>query len=178
MVRRLYQATLLALQLALLVEVAPQIAIALALNAAFGAFPHGWPAIVHVASIAAAVVGGALTLAFPGIALLRHRQRGTLRFGGLPDWAVVLSLAGGTLFALGLAVNSIVPFLAPDARMAAVLTARPALDAGIALMAAGVLWAELLRRSIGVPSIVLVSRPAGSDRIEVVHPKDLSTVQA
>lgn len=178
MIRFLYQATLVALQVALLVQIAPPFAQALALDAAFGAFPDDWPAVARVASVATALVAGALALAFPGIALLRHRRRGTLRFGGLPRWAVALSLAGGGVITLGLALDGIVPLLAPDVRLAAVLAARPALDAGLALMAAGVLWAELLRRSVGVPSIVMVTRPAGASRIEVLHPRDLSTLHA
>ena len=178
MLRFLYQATLFALQLALIVQVAPPLAHALRQGAAFGAFPDGWLALVQVASAAAAVGGGALALAFPGIALLRHRQRGLARFGGLPQWAVAVSLAGGAVFALGLAVHGIVPLLAPGARQIAAQTARPALNAGLALMAAGILWAELLRRSIGVPSFVVVMRPGASDRIEVLRPKDLSTIHA
>jgi hypothetical protein len=178
MLRFLYQATLLALQLALIVQVAPPLAHALRQGAAFGAFPDSSLALAQVASVAVAVGGGALALAFPGIALMRHRQRGLLRFGGLPPWAVMLTLAGGGVFALGLVVYGIVPLLSPAARQAAVLTARPALNAGLALMAAGILWAELLRRGVGVPTIVLTKRPSGSERIEVVRPKDLSTRQA
>jgi hypothetical protein len=48
------------------------------------------------------------------------------------------------------------------------------LNAGLALMAAGVLCAEVLRRGVGVPRRALVPRD-GSQRIEVTHPPELAT---
>ena len=175
MVRRLYQVTLIALQIALLVQIGPPLAQALRDGAAFGAFPHGALAVVQVASSAAAIGGSALALAFPVFALLRHRQRGPIRFGGLPRWAVALALAGAAVFVLGASLEGAIPVLAAGDRMAAVLTARPLQNAGLALMAAGVLCAEVLRRSIGVPSIIVVPRAAPPRRIEVTHPPELAT---
>ena len=46
---------------------------------------------------------------------------------------------------------------------------------GCALMAAGVLCAEVLRRSVGVPRMIVVARDARSARIEVTHPPELAT---
>ena len=46
-----------------------------------------------------AVAGAALALAFPGVALARHRRAGASRFLGLPGWAVALALAGTSLLA-------------------------------------------------------------------------------
>jgi hypothetical protein len=56
-----------------------------------------------------------------------------------------------------------------------VLTARPVVNAGLALMAAGVLCAEVLRRSVGVPRIVILPRDTAPQRIEVTHPPELAT---
>jgi hypothetical protein len=175
MIRRLYLTTLLALQLALLLHVALPLGHALHVDAALGALPHGWPAVAQFASAAVAVIGGALALVFPWVALLRHRQRGELRFLGLPRWAVALALTGATIFALGLSIKTMVPLLPLDARMAAVLTARPALNAGLALLAAGALCAELLRRSVGAKRAATTVRRTLPQRIEVTHPPELST---
>jgi hypothetical protein len=87
---------------------------------------------------------------------------------------VALALTGAIVFLLGVLLNGVVPLLAPDDRMAAVLTARPILNAGLALMAAGVLCAEVLRRGVGVPHVV-TTRDGGSARIEVTHPPELAT---
>jgi hypothetical protein len=174
MVRRLYQVTLVALQVALLIQFAPPLAQALWRGVGLGAFPGGSFAVLQVASAAAAIGGGALALAFPGFALLRHRQRGQARFGGLPRWSVALALAGAAVFLVGASLNSVAPLLAPSDRMAAALIARSMLNAGLALMAAGVLCAEVLRRGVGVPRRVLMPRD-GSQRIEVTHPPELAT---
>ncbi|MEO8676155.1 MAG: hypothetical protein ABI569_11280, partial [Casimicrobiaceae bacterium] len=125
MIRRLYQITLVALQVALIVQIGPPLAQALRQGAAFGAFPHGALAVVQVASSVAAIGGGALALAFPVFALLRHRHRGPIRFGGLPRWSVATALAGAMVFAVGASLAGVVPLLAPEDRMAVVLTARP-----------------------------------------------------
>jgi len=175
MIRRLYQVTLVALQIALLAHIVPPLAQALWRGVALSAFPESPLALIQVASAAAAIGGGALALAFPAFALLRHRQRGQTRFGGLPRWSVALALTGAVVFLLGAALNGAVPLLVPANRMAAVLTARPVQNAGLALMAAGVLCAELLRRSVGVPRIVVVSHEASPQRIEVTHPPELAT---
>ena len=109
MIRRLYQVTLIALQVALLAQIGPPLAQALRHGAAFGAFPHGALAVVQIASSVAAIGGGALVLAFPMFALLRHRQRGPIRFGGLPRWSVALALAGAMVYAVGTSLTGVVP---------------------------------------------------------------------
>lgn len=174
MIRRLYQITLVALQVALLVHIVPPLAQALWRGVALGAFPDSPLALIQVGSAAAAIAGGALALVFPALALLRHRQRGHARFGGLPRWSVALALAGAVVFLLGVLLNSVVPLLAPSDRLAAVLTARPVLNAGLALMAAGVLCAEVLRRGVGVAHAV-GTYDGASARIEVTHPPELAT---
>ena len=174
MMRRLYQITLVALQVALLVQIVPPLAQGLWRGVALGTFAGSPISLIQVGSAAAAIAGGALALAFPALALLRHRQRGRLRFGGLPRWSVALALTGAVVFLLGVLLNGVVPVLAPDDRMAAVLTARPILNAGLALMAAGVLCAEVLRRGVAVPHAV-ATRDGASARIEVTHPPELAT---
>ena len=174
MMRRLYQITLVALQVALLVQIVPPLAEGLWRGVALGAFADSRLSLIQAGSAAAAIAGGALALAFPALALLRHRQRGRPRFGGLPRWSVALALTGAVIFLLGGLLNGVVPLLAPDHRMAAVLSARPILNAGLALMAAGVLCAEVLRRGVGVPQVV-ATRDDASARIEVTHPPELAT---
>jgi len=173
--RRFYQITLVVLQVALFVQLATPLAQALRRGLAFGAFPEGFVAMIQLTSAVAAVSGGALALAFPVLALLRHRQRGPLRFDGLPRWSVALAIAGGLIFLAGTALNSVVPLLPPENRMAAVLTARPVVNAGLALMAAGVLCAEVLRRGVGMPRRITAPRDTPPLRIEVTHPPELAT---
>ncbi len=175
MLRHAYQCTLVALQLALLFELAPPLAQALRDGIAFGAFPDGVLAFAQGATALAAIGGGALALAFPMLALGRHAQRGRLRFGGLPRWAVALALAGAAAYVLAALLYVAAPLLAPEARMAAALTARPMLNAGLAVMAAGVLCAELLRRSVGLPRVVATPRVSATERIEVTQPRELAT---
>ncbi len=175
MFRKLYLATLLALQFGLLLRVGPALGDALGRDAALGAIPGGWFAVLHYASAAGAVFGAAVALTFPALALLRHRQRGDPRFRGMPRWAVGMALTGGGVLATALFVGSALPGLAPDARWTAILVERPALDAGLALMAAGTLCAELLRRSVGLQFAAPGPRRTLADLIEVTHPRDLST---
>jgi hypothetical protein len=175
MLRHAYQGTLVALQLALVFELAPRLAQGLQHDTAFGAFPQGGLAFAQGATALAAIGGGALALAFPMLALARHARSGRPRFGGLPRWAVALALAGTAVFLLGALLQVAAPLLPPDARTAATLTARPALNAGLAVMAAGVLCAELLRRSVGLPRVVAIPRAAASERIEVTQPRELAT---
>jgi hypothetical protein len=174
MIRRLYQVTLISLQIALLVQIVPPLAQGLWRSVALGAFADSPLALIQIGSAAAAIAGGALALAFPALALLRHRQRGQLRFDGLPRWSVTLALMGALIFLLGALLNGVVPLLAPNDRMTVVLTARPVLNAGLALMAGGVLCAELLRRGVGVPHMA-VTRVDACSRIEVTQPPELAT---
>ena len=146
--RPLYLVTLLLLQFALVVKLAPPLAQAIRIDTAPGLAPGGWPALLQLVAIAASVAGASLALAFPIVAMSRHRRGGLLRFLGLPQWAIALALAGaGTFIAGSLALVSIAMFPV-EARMTAVLLARPAAAGGLALMIAGVLCAELLRRNV------------------------------
>jgi hypothetical protein len=166
---------LIALQLALLVRVAPRLGHALHVDAAIGALPGGFPAAAQIASAAVAVIGVALALVFPGVAWLRHCQRGEMRFRGLPKWAVTVTLVGGAIAVAGLGLHGLSPLLPADLQIAVVHVARPAQNAGLALMAAGALCAELLRRSVGVPLILRPSRRVHAERIEVTYPPELRT---
>jgi hypothetical protein len=121
-------------------QVVPLIALLLTRHVPLGRAPDGLPAVLEVASAAVCVLGAGLTLSYPSIVIMRHVQRGAERFSGLPPWALVVTFTGGMLLgmhgmlhAFGLAHTSSIPFTlgAP----------------GVALMSAGVLFAELLRRS-------------------------------
>ncbi len=175
MQRHLYQWTLVVLQLALGFELAPSLAQGLRRGLALGAFPDSALGAVQGAAAIAAIGGGALALSFPLLALLRHRQRGPLRFRGLPRAAVALAVVGGIVFALGALLQLVVPLLPADMRLAAVLVGRPLRYAGLAAMAAGVLWAEMLRRSVAAPLAAVAPRASASARIEVTHPRELAT---
>jgi hypothetical protein len=175
MIRRLYLITLLALQLALLVRVAPRLGHALHVDAAIGALPGGWPVVAQFAIAAVAVIGVALALVFPGVAWLRHCQRGEARFRGLPRWAVKLTLVGAAVAAGGLLLLGLAPLLPADLQSAIALVGRPAQNAGLALMAAGALCAELLRRSVGAPLTPSPPRRFPTERIEVTDPPELRT---
>jgi len=61
------------------------------------------------------------------------------------------------------------------ARTAIALIARAALTAGVALMAAGALCAELLRRSIAPGRKSAMSRRLAAARIEVIDPPESRT---
>ncbi len=66
MVHRLYLLALLALQLALIVKLAPPLAQALRTDALPGLAPEGLPALLQFVATGLAVAGAALALAFPG----------------------------------------------------------------------------------------------------------------
>lgn len=174
LLRVLYLVTLVVLQLALVVKLAPPLGAALRADALAGLAPEGWAAMLQVFATALAVVGASLALIFPGVALARHRRSGTLRFLGLPTWAVGLALAGIALLAAAALGLALAPVMPAESRTIAYLVARPAITGGLALATAGVLCAELLRRSVPVPGRAqrAASRPA---RIEVTYPPDLRT---
>lgn len=175
MLRRLYLAALVALQLALLARVAPRLGHALRTDAALGALPGGLPALAQFAAAATAIVGVAAALVFPGVALLRHYQRGPIRFRGLPRWAVGLALAGAVALGVGLALQGLIPLLPREVRITAALVARPTQNAGLALAVAGTLCAELLRRSVGAVSSTMNVRRHVAQSIEVTAPPELRT---
>src|SRR5262245_42952352 len=92
--RKLYLAALVLLQTALIGCVSPPLAQALLLETAPGLAPAGLPAMLQLLASAATVVGASIALAFPALALARHRRGGPLRFLGLPAWATALALCG------------------------------------------------------------------------------------
>lgn len=177
MLRLLYLSTLAFLQLGLIVKLAPPLGAAFRVDALAGLAPEGWPAMVQIFATGLAVVGASLALVFPGVALARHRRSGALRFLGLPAWAVGLALGGITLLAMAALGLALAPIMPAELRTIAYLVARPAITGGLALATAGVLCAELLRRSVAVPGRAAraASRPA---RIEVTYPPDLRTCAA
>jgi hypothetical protein len=176
--RLLYLATLLIVQLALIVKLAPQFAHAFRVDVALVHAPAGWPALMQLVATAAAIVGTSLVLVFPGIALARHRRGGLLRFLGLPRWAVTLATAGAGILVAGTLVLIAAPTLPVDLRLTAVLTARPAIIGGLALAAAGVQCAELLRRSVAPAVAPGTNARKARGRVEVTHPPELRTSAA
>ena len=66
--------------------------------------------------------------------------------------------------------------LPDDMGMTAVLIARSGIAGGLAMAAAGVLCAELLRRSVAAGRSALPDRHSGRGRIEVTHPPELRTL--
>ena len=176
MVHRLYLLALLALQLALIVKLAPPLAQALRTDALPGLAPEGLPALLQFVATGLAVAGAALALAFPGVALLRHRRAGSHRFLGLPGWAVALALAGTLLLGAAALLLVLAPMLPDDMGMTATLVARSGIAGGLAMAAAGVLCADLLRRSVAGGRPALPARDSGRGRIEVTHPPELRTL--
>jgi hypothetical protein len=173
--RWLYLTTLLILQLALVCKLTPPLAQALSVEAAPGLAPGGWPAMLQLVATAAAIVGTSLVLIFPGVALSRHRRAGPLRFCNLPRWAITLALGGAVALGVGLIVLTLVPMLPIEARMTAVLIAKPIVAGGLALSAAGVLSAELLHRGVAATRATADAGRGRSGRVEVTQPPELRT---
>jgi hypothetical protein len=173
--RLLYLTTLLILQLALIGKLAPPLAQALRLDLAPGLAPGGWPAMLQLVATAAAIAGTSLVLVFPLVAMARHRRGGGQRFDGLPKWAITLALAGAIGLAAGFVAQAFIPMLPVDLRMTAVLVTRPVVAGGLALATAGVLSAELLRRSVLPARAVTELERQRSGRVEVTHPPELRT---
>jgi hypothetical protein len=171
--RRLYLTTLVVLQIALIVYVSPPLARALSLEMAPGLAPEGWPAMLQLVGTAAMIAGTSVAFAFPALALVQHRRSGSQRFLGLPAWATVVASSGTAAMCAAFAALALVPMLPVDARMTTVLVARPIAAGGLALAAAGVVCAELLRRSVAAGRETACNRKAG--RIEVTHPPELRT---
>ena len=176
--RTLYLATLLLLQLALIAKLAPALAQALRFDTAPGLAPGGWPATIQLVATSATIVATSVALAFPIVALTRHRRGGPLRFLGLPGWATALAAGGMAAYAGGTIALALVPMLPLDARMTAVLIARPVVASGLALATAGVLCAELLRRSVAGAHEVTARGRSKPGRVEVTHPPELRTYGA
>lgn len=172
--RAAYLAALGLLQAALMIDVAPRLATALVPRAHVAIDP-AWLTFAQVAGYALALTGSAVALAFPAIALARHAQRGRMRFLGLPRFATWLTVAGASAFAAAQALAWIAhssPAIA-DAAVAGI--AASLASGGVALMAAGALTAEVLRRGfapVPVPIAPWYCRPV---RIEVIDPAELAT---
>jgi len=176
MIRPFYLATLPMLQLALVVKLAPPLAEALRADALPALAPDGWPAMLQFVATSLAVTGAALALAFPGVAAVRHRRAGTHRFLGLPGWAVALALAGASLLVAATLVFVSAPMLEGEAGMTAELIARSGFAGGLAMATAGVLCAELLRRSVAAGRTAQPGAHHASGRIEVTHPPEFRTL--
>ena len=176
MVRPFYLATLPMLQLALVVKLAPPLAEALRADALPALAPDGWPAMLQFVATSLAVAGAALALAFPGVAAMRHHRAGAHRFLGLPGWAVALALAGAALLVAATLVFGSAVVLEGEAGMTAELIARSGFAGGLAMAAAGVLCAELLRRSVAAGRAAQPGAHHASGRIEVTHPPEFRTL--
>ena len=171
--RSTYLATLSILQLALIVQLAPPLALALRTDALAGLAPEGWPALLQLFAMGLAVTGTALALVFPGVALARHKRAGAMRFLGLPSWAIALAIAGVVILGAATLALGLSPALPAEVRLSVLLVSRPALSGGLALATAGVLCGELLRRSVPVRGAKHATRHMG--RIEVTYPPELRT---
>jgi len=171
--RSAYLATLVVLQLALLLDVAPPLAATLAGDVhAAGA---GGPSLVGAAGYALILVGTAIVLAFPALALARHAQRGRCRFRGLPRPCIGAALTGTLLYALA-QMSSLAFRLAPTSIDVPMALAIPSITAGgIAIMAAGTLAAEVLRRSVAPVRVPIAPWHCRPVRIEVIDPPELAT---
>jgi O-antigen ligase len=174
--RTLYLTALVVLQIALIVYVSPPLAQGLSLEMAPGLAPEGWPTMLQLVGTSATIAGSSIALAFPALALVRHRRSGPQRFLALPAWATMLASSGTAATCAAFAALALVPVLPVDVRMTAVLVARPIAAGGLALAAAGVVCAELLRRSVAAGRETACNRKAG--RIEVTHPPELRTREA
>lgn len=172
--RAAYLATLALLQVALLIDVAPALAIALTPHASIAA-DVSWPSVARAVGCALALAGTATVLAFPAFAMARHARRGRARFLGLPRFGTGLACAGASLYAaaqaLAIAGHWRPGFIDTDTAGAAGSMAA----AGIALMAAGALTAELLRRSVAPMRVPIAPWHCRPVRIEVVEPSELPT---
>ncbi len=171
--RPAYLLMLALLQMAVLVDVAPPLAAMLARDVhALGA---GGPSLVRAAGYALTLAGTAIVLGFPALAFARHAQRGRCRFRGLPRSCIAAALTGALLYAVAHIV-SLALRLAPMTIDVAIVVAAPALaTAGIAIMAAGALAAEILRRSIAPVRVPIAPWHCRPVRIEVIDPPELAT---
>lgn len=147
MLRACYLTALCGLQVLLAWQLVPPLAALLDRHLHLGTAGDGWHAAVEVLCAAAAAGGGALSLGFPSLALMRHAQRGAERFTGVPRTAVAVTLAGAALLLWPGALLVLQHGVAypVDPRIGA--AAAPFAPAGIALMSAGTLFGELLRRN-------------------------------
>ena len=156
MIRTCYLLALCVLQVMLAWQLVPIVALVLLRHIPLGRAADGWPAILEIACAAVCVVGAGLSLAYPCIVVMRHVQRGVQRFSGLPRWAVVLTFIGCALLGADAALRTLGPWLPlVDHRTLGAML--PLAAPGVALMSAGALFAELLRRSRPTRTRVLSS---------------------
>lgn len=148
MSRSFYLGALFMLQLALVTQVAPPLARTFKAHALFASLHDGWPVAAHLTGFMLSVAGAALALQFPLLAIVRHAKRGRLRFAGLPNWAIGVAIAGAAMFAAALITTAIGALVPVEARGSLLAIAQSMAIAGTAVMAAGALCAELLRRSV------------------------------
>lgn len=175
MFRTAYLASLVVLQLALMSEVTPQVAEFIRFHAAI---LHAWDAttaLLRLGVAGVAALGATIVLAAPGLALLRHHQRGGLRFLGLPSWAARCAIAGALLFVLTFAAPHALALMAGAGGDFWAAVEQPLRDAAIAMTAGGAVGAELLRRSVSPPHVLRECMPIRHVHVEVVHPEDLRT---
>jgi len=175
MLRRAYLFSLWVLQFALVVDVVPVLGEALRLRAAIGHPPDGVHALLRFAIAGAGMVGASFALAGPLYALRRHRQRGALRFLGLPGWAATLAIVGATAYVVAAVLGVWLPDVDLPWAEAIHGQARAVALASLSLMAGGALAAELLRRSVAPPRLLRDLMSARGGRTEVVYPDDLRT---
>jgi hypothetical protein len=165
MLRRLYLASLLLLQVVLVVRIAPLWAPVVGIAHTAAAAQDGWLAVAELAGAAVALGGSAVALAGPSVALLRHRQRGPLRFAGVPRGGAAAAILGAAVFLGASAPWWMARFLPVEWRVDVLLAAEPWAGAGVALMAAGAAGAELLRRGMPPLGGALAIAPADGGRL-------------
>jgi len=170
MSRSFYLGTLVMLQLALVTQVAPPLARMFKAHALFASLHDGWTVAPHLMGLVLSVAGAALALQFPLLAIVRHAKRGRARFAGLPDWAICVAIAGAALFGSAPIIAAVAAVLPDDARASLSAIAQSAAISGTAVMAAGALSAELLRRSIAPVPVPPAPWQCEAVRIEALDP--------
>ena len=176
--RGAYLATLAVLQIALVIDVAPDLAERLVPRTYVVSGAAWSPAAQIAAQLAAyalSLAGTAVILAFPALALARHAQRGGLRFLGLPRLGIRLAIGGAFAYVAAQALASVAA--APAIAAAGIPGLAASFATGsLAVMAAGALTAEVLRRGIAPPVRVPIAPWHCSPvRIEVIDPPELAT---
>jgi hypothetical protein len=148
MTRRLYCASLLLLQLLLVLDVAPRVGRSVAAVTDAASTQGGWLATLPLAGAGVTLLCCAVVLAAPSIALLRHRQRGPRRFDGIPRSAAGATIVGAVVYGTASLPWWLVRLLPVEARVDTLLACEPCITAGMALMIGGATCAELLRRGV------------------------------
>ena len=174
--RLLYLLSLLILQAALIGDVTPGVAEFIRATAALNRSPDPAATLLRLAVASAAVLGAAPVLGAPVLMLLRHHQRGGLRFLGLPRWGCRLAIGGAAVY-LAIRVAELLPLAIAIptglAGLAGEFASGTARSAVIALMCGSTLAAELLRRSVAPPRQLSEVMPIRYVQVEVVHPDAL-----